>query len=591
MEALEPRVLLADELIVGIGDVNFKPVHLPDDKIEVPITIQNVSASQISGKIRVRIWASNEDILDASDYLCFDGDISINPRANQVQLKKLKARLPLHMVPDEYQFIVQVSEAQSMLPTGVTFAEPVADDDETFDLRWQFGSVDGRSGNTTLRFMNSDDVIYKMNFSRGFDGFEFGEVFIGPFAVAAAVERGPVPFDQELNLMLRDTSFDDAVAIRRVGGPKDPGLFYLAGIFTGFALTGARSDFGGIGFFDAPDLTLYGESSFNGGVHKLFLGDIINANQVGISGVPFAHRTSSGARGAEPLLDRVSIKVRDVVGTRFIIDNMVLANMKADSFSGELPILDGIGGILANSIDRVEIRNDFEGYVEVIPPDFLRGGGLELPENAINRFVVGGHLTGGLFAFGDVARLQAGSIGAFEAAIHGRLERLEVKHGINEDLLPDALRGPPPITTIIGAKDISRVDIGGDVYLAQVFAGLAQQMLRGGFEPGSIYGGTVANTAITSGIIGRINIGGDMFISEFAAGVNPDGGTFFSGTGRFLIGDRSVSRIGPVKVGGVAMNQARFVSGDFPDNVSINGSSYSTPIDPEGLFVFAFPQL
>jgi len=39
--------------------------------IEVPVLFQNVSATQISGKVRVEIWASEDDTLDKFDFLCF----------------------------------------------------------------------------------------------------------------------------------------------------------------------------------------------------------------------------------------------------------------------------------------------------------------------------------------------------------------------------------------------------------------------------------------------------------------------------------------------------------------------------------------
>ncbi len=589
IEVLEPRVLLASELIAGIGEVNLRPIHLPGDKIEVPVTIQNVSATQISGKIRVQIWASNEDFLDASDYLCFDGDISINPRANLIQTKKVKATLPLHIVPDEYQFIVFVSEAQSMLPAGVTFAEPVDDDDETFDLRWLFGDVEGRNGNTTLRFMNEEGVIYKISFSDGFDGNERGEVFNTLFA--GAQQRGAPT--QPLSLVFFNTTDDDRISVRRAGGPTDPELFYLNGIFTNFGGREERGGFGALAFFDASDLTLYGPSHF-AGLKKLFLGNVIDAEIVTIN-FGFAGLLESGAsevRGGEEFspLERVSIKVKTVVDTLFDV-NQTIANFKADSFVHQLVRSDDrsdpLGGIFARFIDKVDIRNDYRGVVFVSGVHLAREmNGLEVPENAVNEFKVGGDLSGAFFVQdGDVARLQAGSIGNFEASISGRLERLVVEGNVNVPGRggPDRFLDP----TVIGARQISRIDIGGSTFDTIIMAGAVVESLSGAFLSGEMYQG-LQNVDFDAGIIGRVNIGGTLMLSQIAAGVDADGSDNFSDTS-ILIGDRSVSRIGPINVGGVDANSG-FFSGDFPDTAKIDGSTVVT-VDEPTIFVVVFPTI
>ncbi len=599
MEALEPRLLLADELIAGIGDVNFKPVHLPDDKIEVPFTIQNLSGTTVTGKVRIQIWASEDDVIDdPGDFLCFEGNISVNVRPNEIHTKKVKARIPLDTLPRDYNFIVTVID-ESMLNNGASFDTSESVDDEFFRLRWQFGEVNGRSGNTTLKFMNNSGVIYKVNFSDGFEGNEFGEVLIG--TVVNREGRGDgFPGDQGIVLVFDDTSYDDKISVRRVGGPSDPDLYYLTGIFANseFLRGGPGDD--DLGFFDASGLTLYGEADFHG-LHKLYLGNLLDAGQVDIDNDIFIER---GNGGPHVFSDRVSIKVGDVVGTRFTITG-TLANMQARSFSGLIeepnePLAErgqeGLGGIVADFIEKVNIQNDFEGFVYADGiGELARGmeGFPEAPDRTVGAFIVKGTVTGSMLIFGDFAKLEAGAIGEFEAAVHGRLERLNVKGDVGQSNHLATLRGAP-FHTIIGATDISRVDIGGDMIESQIFAGLEFfPVLRGGIAFGNIYFGSVGNASFTSGSIGRVNVGGDMLLSEIAAGVDPDGDEFFDNPDSFLIGDSSVSRIGPIKVGGVAeayKGGASFISGDFPDNISIDGSTYSTITNPDGIVRVVFPQ-
>ncbi len=591
LEALEPRLLLADELVIGVGDVPLMQIHLPGDKIEVPITIQNLSAAQISGKIRVRIWATDDSILDdPGDFLCFEGNVSINPRANQIQMKKVKATFPLNTLTDaEYRLIVEVVEAESMLPAGVTFLTPEALDEELFDVRWMFGAVPGRSGNTTLRFMNEEGVIYKINFSDGFDGPERGEVFDEIFL--GAQQRGaPI---QPLSLIFYNTTEGDRISVRRAGGPKDSDLFYLNGVFANLGGLGQRGGPGALSFFDAPDLTLYGPAFF-AGLKKLFLGDVIGAEQVIINfgtGVSRGDAASEERGGPEfSPLERVSIKVKNVVNTLFDI-NQTVANFMADSFSHQ-PFRsesrsEPFGGIFARFIDKVDIRNDFAGIVFVSGGDPSRGGnGLEFPENAVNEFRVGGVLSGAFATqFGDVAKLRAGTIGDFEASINGRLERLVVEGSVNIIGRSDSERLFDP--TVIGARQISRIDIGGDVFDTIIMAGAVAESLGPAFFAGEIYQG-LQNVNFDSGIIGRVNIGGDMMLSQIAAGVDADGSDSFSNSS-ILIGDRSVSRIGPISVGGVD-GDSGFFSGDFPVNAKIGGSSVATASEPD-IFVFVFPPI
>jgi len=576
MEGLEPRLLLADELFIGIGDVPFREngPQLPDDKIEVPVTVQNISAMQISGRVRIQIWASPDDVLgDVDDFLCFEGNININPRANEIQTRKVKARLPLDILPITYKLIVTVID-ESMLPGDASFMTTEGVDDEVFGVRWQFGQVDGRSGNTTLKFMNNSGVVYKVNFSKGFEGHEQGEV--ESFYVLNREARGGFPGDQTINLQYQNTGFDDTISVRRVGGPSDPDLFHLSHI----SAFGTRVEGHDLGFFDASGVTLYDTAQFLG-LHKLFLGNVLVAGEIRIEDNLFQR---GDMNGLEPFNDRVSIKVKEVVGTLFEIHG-TLANMQATSFTPEPEGLRGalFGGIFANTIEKVNIKNDYEGSVEVQP--FARGSGES--DRVVDAFIVGGQLSGVFFANGGVAKIQAGSIDDFEAAIEGRLERLIVKG----DLGMNPLQSRGSLNNIIGATDISRVDITGSLFDTHLFAGLDFiPFLRGSaLNPGDLYGGVISNAAFTSGIIGRINIGGDMLISQIAAGVDPNSNSFFDNDG-FLVGDRSVSRIGPIKVGGL-IGMANFVSGDFPDNVSIDGSSYSTMDDPDDIFVHVFPPI
>jgi len=580
MEGLEPRLLLADELFIGLGDVQFRDgPQLPDDKIEVPVTVQNLSPMQISGKIRIQIWASGDDVLDdPGDFLCFEGNININPRPNEIQTKKVKAKLPLDIRPGEYEFIVTVID-ESMLPGDASFDVETNDDNESFDVRWVFGEVEGRSGNTTLKFMNTSGVIYKINFSDNFSpGDSFGEVTT--ILLLDRDERGGIPPDgQFLQLDVEDVNSNARISVRRIGGPSDPDLFYLTGIDVDETM----------GFFDASDLTLMGPAHFDG-LGKLFLGNVKNAGEVDIDNDFFVEFP----RGSAELFvfsERVSIKVKEVTGTVFDIRG-TLANMQATSFSGEVESDElrgkngGLGGIEANFIDKVNIKNDFEGFVfaesfftETAARNADEG---PPPERVINAFIVGGMLSGGMQTFGNVAKIEAGSIDGFEAQIFGRLERLNVKG----DIGVNPFRGG--LTNIIGATDISRIDISGGLFDSQIFAGLEFNLIQrgGGYEFGDLYGGNVSNASFTSGIIGRVNIGGDMLLAEIAAGVDPDGNPFFSQG--FLVGDSTMSRIGPIKVGGM-LGKVNFVSGDFPDTVSLSGSSYNTMTDPDDYFDFVFP--
>ncbi len=580
MEVLEPRLLLANELIVGFGDVNFKDPQLPGDKIEVPVTFQNVSAARITGKVRVEIYAST----GGGGFLCAVKDVNINPRANEIQTKRITATLPLDLVPDNYFFIAFVVEDESMLPAGVTFLESSAEDNEMFSQRWQFGDVDGRSGNTTLRFMNDSGVIYKVNFSAGFDGSESGEINLEFLSGGLAENQGAARAITPYALTFENTGFDDKISVRRAGGPSEPELFYLTGIGSQFEGRGGNSS---LGFFDASDLTLYGPAEFEGGLHKLFLGNVTYAGIIEID-----NENEFG--------ERVSIKVRDVLGTIFDIDG-VLANMKADSFSGlagdpSLSSLRGppppplLGGITATVIEKIEIRNDFEGVVTAgFLDQVLRNGKLPLLDGGrvVGRFTVGGILTGGFFADGgDVARIQAGEIYDWRCSVQGRLERLVVEGGINAVVGVRGIVG----TTRIAACDISRIEVGTHVNQCQIMAGAFVALEdTGEVFALQIFNG-LDNVTFKAGTIGRISIGGDVSMAQITAGVDANNQSVFNTADSFLIGDRSTSRIGPITIGGAVQNMGEtFFSGDFPDSVSINGSSYSTVGDPDDIFEHVFP--
>ncbi len=579
MEGLEPRLLLADELVIGIGDVVFKPfnIQLPDDKIDVPVTVQNVSGVQISGKIRIQIWASADDMLGGEDFLCFEGNINISVRPNAIQTKKVKSRLPLSILPNNYNFIATVID-DAMLPGGATFGTPEGVDDRTFTLLWAFGDVLGRSGNTTLKFMNDSGVIYKLNFSSGFEGSETGHVNAGFMLRGAGGPQGVTRALTPIVLTYENTGFDDKISVRRAGGPSDSALFYLTGIFSQEELRGASSP---LGHLDAPDLTLYGPAEFEGGLHKLVLGNVTNAGLIEID---------------NEFDDRVSIKVKEVQGTIFDIDG-VLANMKADSFSGLASLPEGssvrgpepfLGGITATVIDKVEIRNDFEGVATAGFLDQVLRGDKELPlldgGRVVGKFIVGGVLTGGFFADGgNVARIQAGEIYDWQCSVQGRLERLAVEGGINN--VP-GVRGFP-VESRIAACDFSRIDIGTNVNLCQIMAGAFVALEdTGEVFALEIFDG-LDNVTFKPGSIGRINIGGDLFRSQIAAGVNANGFDYFN-IDPFLESDSSMSRMGPIKVGGI-VDMSQFYSGDFPDNVSINGASYNTMVDPDDVFAHVFP--
>ena len=151
LESLEPRLLLAADLTGVLQSALLVDLAVPTNSASAVVQVQNIGNRNVT-QSQVGVYASLDSVLDSSDMLL--GTVNTG-QVNAGQSKNVTVNLtvPNTLAPMSYHLLAKVDNANAIAENSETNNVAVGG---TLNVAWQFGSVPGRSGNTTLTLKDVD---------------------------------------------------------------------------------------------------------------------------------------------------------------------------------------------------------------------------------------------------------------------------------------------------------------------------------------------------------------------------------------------------------------------------------------------------
>ena len=167
LESLEARVLLAADLSGVVQSVTALDPAVPTNNASAVVKVQN-SGNQNVSQSQLGIYASLDNVLDGSDLLLGTANTgSVNAGASKNVTVSLT--LPKTLNPVPYKLLAKVDNANAIAENSETNNVAIGG---TINGTWKFGTVPGRTGNTTLTLKDADGTTVTF----GVTGSGTGEV-------------------------------------------------------------------------------------------------------------------------------------------------------------------------------------------------------------------------------------------------------------------------------------------------------------------------------------------------------------------------------------------------------------------------------
>ena len=237
MEGLEQRMLMSADLVPEIGVFVSSDPLIPGVHVTVPVTVSNAGADGAPGGSIIRLFASEDEVLDASDLVV--SEVALPATGLSVgEEQTVDAALDLGGLehPGTYRLIALADAADAVIESNEGNNAQVSG---AFGVAWQFGHLPGQALPVALTLANAAG-----------DRFD---------VVLAGAGRGSITLGASgLNLSLLGVDGTTQVTIRG----RDPA--------TRLALDSISVD-GPIGVLDAGAVTLTGDLVATGNVGTLKL--------------------------------------------------------------------------------------------------------------------------------------------------------------------------------------------------------------------------------------------------------------------------------------------------------------------------------
>ncbi|MBI4002985.1 MAG: putative Ig domain-containing protein [Nitrospira defluvii] len=155
LEPLEARVLLAADLTGVIQSASLSNIALPTDTATVGVQVQNQGNQRANATTQVAVYASPNNTFDAGDTLLGTANTAAL-NAGQSRNVSVNLTIPNSFTSGSY-FLLSRVDATNVIAEGTAGeANNVTARSAPFEVAWKFGTVPGRSGNTTLTLRDAD---------------------------------------------------------------------------------------------------------------------------------------------------------------------------------------------------------------------------------------------------------------------------------------------------------------------------------------------------------------------------------------------------------------------------------------------------
>ena len=167
LEPLESRVLLAADLTGVVQSAVQLDPAVPTNTASAVVQVQNVGNQNVS-QSQIGVYASLDTTLDASDVLLGTANTG---QLNAGQSKNVTTNLTIPNSLDAltYRLLAKLDHANTISENSEANNLAVGG---TINVKWQFGTVPGRSGSTTLTLKDADGTTVTF----GLSGPGLGEV-------------------------------------------------------------------------------------------------------------------------------------------------------------------------------------------------------------------------------------------------------------------------------------------------------------------------------------------------------------------------------------------------------------------------------
>lgn len=154
LEPLENRLLLAADLTGVIQSATALDPAVPTNQASAVVRVQNIGNANVT-QSQIGVYASLDAVLDSSDLTlgtANTGSVAVGASKNVT----VNLTFPNSLQPVDYTLLAKVDNANAIAENSETNNVAVGG---TINGTWQFGSVPGRTGNTTLTLREADGTI------------------------------------------------------------------------------------------------------------------------------------------------------------------------------------------------------------------------------------------------------------------------------------------------------------------------------------------------------------------------------------------------------------------------------------------------
>ena len=158
-QPLEPRLLFSADLV---GTVEWDPGAaplFPDAHAEATVRVENVGDATAKSA-KVSLYASVDDVLDASDVLLGTGQIHGKLKPGAAQDVRVDLDFDEDLQPGEYQLLALVDSSNKVRESDESNNLALG---PVFDFAWKFGDLPGHHGSDKLTMRDADGTKVKFH--------------------------------------------------------------------------------------------------------------------------------------------------------------------------------------------------------------------------------------------------------------------------------------------------------------------------------------------------------------------------------------------------------------------------------------------
>ncbi|MBS0182918.1 MAG: cadherin-like domain-containing protein [Nitrospira sp.] len=240
LEPLEGRVLLAADLTGLVTAHTLADPSVPTNVETATVQVKNQGTTAASASTQVRVYASTDSTFSTSDVL-LGTTTTTALTAGQSRAVTVNLTMPNTLAAGAYKLLTRV-DATNVVAEGTAGEANNVATGPSFNVAWQFGTVPGRSGNTTLTLRDADGTAMTFKLT-------------GP-GVGTVIKDGT-----NWDLKLTGTMATSAVIITTSGG-------------NGRATLNDIHAVGPLASFTASTTDVNGALAINGAVTTLTIGDL-----------------------------------------------------------------------------------------------------------------------------------------------------------------------------------------------------------------------------------------------------------------------------------------------------------------------------